>query len=297
MDASQRAQFNALRQLLPDCLLADQVRIGTHLQRAVRERRGLSLDRWLQQAQRSATARRDRGKVLQHVSYPEELPISSHRDLIVEAIRAHPVVVIAGETGSGKTTQIPKMCLEAVLGLRARVGCTQPRRVAAQAVSRRIAEELRVEWGREVGCKIRFSDRSSLETSIKMLTDGILLAEVQRDPLLAEYEAILIDEAHERSLNIDFLLGYPFASANNCVISYLVNRLYFSLLCLIILLIAITVLPVIPNARNQICFRFRNLDINKKPAVLPVLIFPSKDFAFADYFTFKSNCRYFQILS
>src|SRR6185369_4340494 len=103
--------------------------------------------------------------------------------------------------------QIPKMCLEAGLGIEAKIGCTQPRRIAALSISRRIAEELGVSWSREVGCKIRFDDRSSPETYIKLMTDGILLAETQSDPLLAEYNAIIIDEAHERSLNIDFLLG------------------------------------------------------------------------------------------
>ncbi len=117
-------------------------------------------------------------------------------------------MVIAGETGSGKTTQIPKMCLEAGLGIEAKIGCTQPRRVAALSISRRIAEELNVNWGREVGCTIRFDDRSSAQTYIKLMTDGILLAETQGDPLLSEYNCIIIDEAHERSLNIDFLLGY-----------------------------------------------------------------------------------------
>src|SRR6185369_9853993 len=105
-------------------------------------------------------------------------------------------------------TQIPKMCLEAGLGIEAKIGCTQPRRIAALSISRRIAEELEVSWGSEVGCKIRFDDRSSPRTFIKLMTDGILLAEMQGDPDLSEYNAIIIDEAHERSLNIDFLLGH-----------------------------------------------------------------------------------------
>ena len=142
------------------------------------------------------------------IAYPLELPITARKDEIVAAIRAHQVVVIAGETGSGKTTQIPKMCLEAGLGIEAKIGCTQPRRVAALSISRRIAEELNVGWGREVGCKIRFDDRSGAQTYIKLMTDGILLAETQGDPDLAEYNAIILDEAHERSLNIDFLLGH-----------------------------------------------------------------------------------------
>src|SRR5882672_12157331 len=100
------------------------------------------------------------------------------------------------------------MCLEVGLGIEAKIGCTQPRRVAALSISRRIAEELNVTWGREVGCKIRFDDRSGAQTYIKLMTDGILLAETQGDPTLAEYNAIILDEAHERSLNIDFLLGY-----------------------------------------------------------------------------------------
>jgi len=124
------------------------------------------------------------------------------------AIQAHQVVILAGETGSGKTTQIPKMCLAAGQGLRGRIACTQPRRVAALSISRRVAEELGVEWGREVGCKVRFSDQTSPQTVIKFLTDGMLLAEVQSDPQLRAYDTIILDEAHERSLNIDFLLGH-----------------------------------------------------------------------------------------
>ena len=124
------------------------------------------------------------------------------------AIQAHQVVILAGETGSGKTTQIPKMCLAAGQGVRGRIACTQPRRVAALSISRRVAEELGVEWGREVGCKVRFSDQTSPQTVIKFLTDGMLLAEVQGDPQLRAYDTIILDEAHERSLNIDFLLGH-----------------------------------------------------------------------------------------
>ena len=141
-------------------------------------------------------------------TFPPELPISQRADEIIEALRTHPVVVVAGETGSGKTTQLPKMCLAAGLGIAGKIACTQPRRVAALSVSKRIAQELNVPWGREVGAKIRFTDRTGPETLIKMMTDGMLLAEVQADPELSEYDAILVDEAHERSLNIDFLLGY-----------------------------------------------------------------------------------------
>lgn len=142
------------------------------------------------------------------LDFPPALPISARAEEIVAAIQAHPVVILAGETGSGKTTQIPKMCLAAGRGTRGRIGCTQPRRVAALSISRRVAEELGVSWGREVGCKIRFNDQTTPATVIKFLTDGMLLAEVQGDPLLREYDTIIIDEAHERSLNIDFLLGH-----------------------------------------------------------------------------------------
>ena len=202
-----------LRELLPRCLLPDQIRLGHALRRARVEASragggGLPVARWLSEARASAATRERREAVLRRVAYPEALPITARREEIVAAIRVHPVVVVAGETGSGKTTQLPKMCLEAGLGLRARIGCTQPRRVAALSISRRLAEELEVKWGVEVGCKIRFADDTRPETAVKVMTDGILLAELQGDPMLAEYEALIIDEAHERSLNIDFLLGY-----------------------------------------------------------------------------------------
>ena len=168
----------------------------------------MPFSRWLAEARASIKLRDARRSILQFLDYPEALPITAARDQIVDAIRKHPVVVVAGETGSGKTTQLPKMCLEAGLGMRARIGCTQPRRLAAQSISRRLAEELQVNWGREVGCKVRFDDQTSPETSVKLMTDGMLLAEIQSDPLLTDYEAVIVDEAHERSLNIDFLLGY-----------------------------------------------------------------------------------------
>jgi ATP-dependent helicase HrpA len=142
------------------------------------------------------------------LAFPPELPISSRADEIVAAITEHRVVVLAGETGSGKTTQIPKLCLAAGRGGRGRIACTQPRRVAALSVSRRVAEEMGVRWGGPVGCKVRFEDRTSRGTVVKFMTDGMLLAEVQADPALREYDTLIIDEAHERSLNIDFLLGH-----------------------------------------------------------------------------------------
>lgn len=142
------------------------------------------------------------------VDFPPELPIAVRAAEITAAIQAHPVIVLAGETGSGKSTQVPKMCLAAGRGAAGRIACTQPRRVAALSVSRRVAEELGVRWGREVGCKVRFSDETTPATCIKFLTDGMLLSEAQGDPLLREYDTIIVDEAHERSLNIDFLLGH-----------------------------------------------------------------------------------------
>ncbi len=142
------------------------------------------------------------------LEFPPELPISVRAEEITAAIQAHQVIILAGETGSGKTTQIPKMCFAAGRGVQGRIACTQPRRVAALSISRRVAEELGVAWGREVGCKIRFNDQTTPATVVKFLTDGMLLAEVQGDPMLREYDTLIIDEAHERSLNIDFLLGH-----------------------------------------------------------------------------------------
>ncbi len=141
-------------------------------------------------------------------NYPKELPVVEHRDEILAAIREHPVVVVVSETGSGKTTQLPKMVAEALGQDGGRIGCTQPRRIAAASVSKRVAEELKVPLGDFVGYQVRFEDRTSRETRIKFMTDGILLAETQGDRDLLQYEALIIDEAHERSLNIDFLLGY-----------------------------------------------------------------------------------------
>ncbi len=206
-------RIEQLKALLPQCLLHDWVRLGSRLVRLLRDRHhpdkhDVLLQRILEEVRASIALREARRINVPRVTYPPDLPITARKDEIVAAIRNNQVVVIAGETGSGKTTQIPKMCLEAGLGIGAMIGCTQPRRVAALSISQRIAEELNVPWGREVGCKIRFDDRSGAHTYIKLMTDGILLAETQGDPTLADYSAIILDEAHERSLNIDFLLGY-----------------------------------------------------------------------------------------
>jgi ATP-dependent helicase HrpA len=209
----QDARVEEIRRLLPQAMLPDWVRLGGRMVRLLRDRlhpqaHAAVLERIHAQVTASVALREQRAQNVPRITYPQDLPITARKDDIVAAIRARQVVIVAGETGSGKTTQLPKMCLEAGLGIEAKIGCTQPRRVAALSISRRIAEELNVNWGREVGCKIRFDDRSSPQTYIKLMTDGILLAETQGDPLLSEYNCIIIDEAHERSLNIDFLLGY-----------------------------------------------------------------------------------------
>ena len=141
------------------------------------------------------------------VSYPPLLPVSARRDDLLAAIRDHQVVVVAGETGSGKTTQLPKLCLELGRGVRGAIAHTQPRRIAARTVAQRIADELDVPLGGAVGYAVRFDDRGSEDTLVRLVTDGLLLAEIRRDPLLRRYDTVIVDEAHERSLNIDFLLG------------------------------------------------------------------------------------------
>ncbi|MGL5201572.1 MAG: DEAD/DEAH box helicase, partial [Aeromonas veronii] len=142
------------------------------------------------------------------VTYPDNLPVSQKQAEIAKAIQEHQVVIIAGETGSGKTTQIPKICLALGRGVKGFIGHTQPRRLAARTVAARIAEEMESELGHYVGYKVRFTDQVSEQTHIKLMTDGILLAEIQNDRMLTQYDTIIIDEAHERSLNIDFILGY-----------------------------------------------------------------------------------------
>ena len=156
----------------------------------------------------SAARRGERTTHLPKPEFPPELPVNQRRDEIIEAIGKHQVVIVCGETGSGKTTQLPKLCLELGRGAAGLIGHTQPRRIAARATASRIAQELKSELGQHVGYKIRFTDRLGPDSYIKLMTDGILLAETQGDPLLSAYDTLIIDEAHERSLNIDFLLGY-----------------------------------------------------------------------------------------
>jgi ATP-dependent helicase HrpA len=170
-------------------------------------RRGRGVERHEVRRLDPAEVERRRGLV-PALTYPDELPVSQRRDDIAAAIRDHQVVVVAGETGSGKTTQLPKICLELGRGVHGRIGHTQPRRIAARSVAERIAEEVARPLGETVGYQVRFSDHSSRDTLVKVMTDGILLAELQRDRMLSAYDTIIVDEAHERSLNIDFLLGY-----------------------------------------------------------------------------------------
>src|SRR6202161_685153 len=159
-------------------------------------------------AQALAGLRAARRAAMPPISYPPELPVSQRKDEILRAIRDHQVVIIAGETGSGKTTQIPKICLELGRGVAGQIGHTQPRRLAARTVAERIAEDLGSPLGETVGYKVRFTDVSADDTLVKLMTDGILLTELTRDRQLSRYDTLIIDEAHERSLNIDFILGY-----------------------------------------------------------------------------------------
>src|SRR5580693_300166 len=159
-------------------------------------------------AQALAGLRAARRAAMPPISYPPELPVSQRKDEILRAIRDHQVVIIAGETSSGKTTQIPKICLELGRGVAGQIGHTQPRRLAARTVAERIAEELGSPLGETVGYKVRFTDVSADDTLVKLMTDGILLTELSRDRQLSRYDTLIIDEAHERSLNIDFILGY-----------------------------------------------------------------------------------------
>ncbi|MBF6329652.1 ATP-dependent RNA helicase HrpA [Nocardia transvalensis] len=198
------AHSRELRTRLADLSIRDEHRLRRRLDKARGGDIG-TLEAEISAAERRIEARR---AAVPAIRYPEQLPVSARRDDIAAAIAAHQVVVIAGETGSGKTTQIPKICLELGRGIRGTIGHTQPRRLAARTVAERIAEELGTELGDVVGYTVRFTDLASERTLVKLMTDGILLAEIQRDRLLRRYDTIIIDEAHERSLNIDFLLGY-----------------------------------------------------------------------------------------
>jgi ATP-dependent helicase HrpA len=202
----------ALRARLPELMLHDQRRLGRRIDRAAALRdtgaREQALGQVLAELEAASARVEARRRAGPGISYPPELPVSQLKDKIAEVIRDHQVVIIAGETGSGKTTQLPKICLELGRGVTGQIGHTQPRRIAARAVAERIAHELGTELGTSVGYKVRFADTSSDDTMVKVMTDGILLAEMQRDRQLLRYDTLIIDEAHERSLNIDFILGY-----------------------------------------------------------------------------------------
>ncbi|WP_405750912.1 ATP-dependent RNA helicase HrpA [Streptomyces sp. NBC_00012] len=205
--------FADLQNRLGEISLRDAHRLGRRLEGARRirkpEARQSVLDEIAAEAGKAAERLSLRAARMPALSYPEQLPVSQKKDEILEAIRDHQVVIVAGETGSGKTTQIPKICMELGRGVRGMIGHTQPRRIAARTVAERVADELKTPLGEAVGWKVRFTDQVNPDaTFVKLMTDGILLAEIQTDRELRAYDTIIIDEAHERSLNIDFLLGY-----------------------------------------------------------------------------------------
>jgi ATP-dependent helicase HrpA len=198
---------------LTELSLRDAHRLGRRLEGARKIRKPEARDAVLAEIEaevgKAEVRMAERRSRVPAIGYPEQLPVSQKKDAIAAAIRDHQVVIVAGETGSGKTTQIPKICLELGRGVRGMIGHTQPRRIAARTVAERVAEELKTPLGESVGWKVRFTDQVNPDaTFIKLMTDGILLAEIQTDRELRAYDTIIIDEAHERSLNIDFLLGY-----------------------------------------------------------------------------------------
>ena len=208
-------QFKRLNSMLPESMPADRVQAIRRLKKARQLlKKGTAkkkikdiLDVIETQSKASIQKKILRKERLPSITAVPSLPISKKQNEIIQAIQDHQVIIIAGETGSGKTTQIPKYCLEAGRGIQGMIGCTQPRRIAAITVSNRIAEEMGETIGQSIGYKIRFKDQTRPDTYIKIMTDGILLAETQGDPYLNMYDTIIVDEAHERSLNIDFVLG------------------------------------------------------------------------------------------
>jgi ATP-dependent helicase HrpA len=210
---SQPKQFRLLESQLMDAVASrDLFRLKQQLKKIQQslkasEENLSGWNRWVTAATKSNSWVETRAASFPQISYPD-LPVCGRADEIRDLIRDNQVVVIAGETGSGKTTQLPKICLEAGCGRRGIIGHTQPRRIAARSVASRLAEELKTTLGDKVGYQVRFADQTNRNTLIKLMTDGILLAEIQRDRFLSHYDTIIIDEAHERSLNIDFLLGY-----------------------------------------------------------------------------------------
>jgi ATP-dependent helicase HrpA len=212
METAVSTSLADLRARLPQLTQQDQLRLRRRADQAAGLRdeaaRGRAFGQLLADLDRAEAVVARRRAAVPVISYPPELPISQKKDEIAAALRDHQVIVVAGETGSGKTTQLPKICLELGRGITGQIGHTQPRRIAARTVAERIATELGTELGSAVGYQVRFTDRSSDETLVKVMTDGILLTEMQRDRRLLRYDTLIIDEAHERSLNIDFILGY-----------------------------------------------------------------------------------------
>src|SRR4051794_24080014 len=200
-----KPELAALRPLLDETLLKDRRALLRALERVEGE---AALAQWRVRMDAARSRYAARAARVPEIRIDESLPIAAKTDEIVRLIRERQVIVLAGETGSGKTTQLPKLCLAAGRGVAGRIGCTQPRRVAARSVARRVASELGTEVGGLVGYQVRFAERTGEGTLIKFMTNGILLAETQGDPWLNRYDTLIIDEAHERSLNIDFLLGY-----------------------------------------------------------------------------------------
>jgi ATP-dependent helicase HrpA len=203
---------SGLRARLPELMPRDERRISRRLDgiRKIKnaEVRQARIDEIAAEVDKAVGRVAARAAAVPAITYPDELPISQRRADIAKAIADHQVVIVAGETGSGKTTQLPKICLELGRGVRGMIGHTQPRRIAARTVAERISDELDVKLGDAVGWKVRFTDDVSDRTYVKLMTDGILLAELQSDRMLRQYDTLIIDEAHERSLNIDFILGY-----------------------------------------------------------------------------------------
>lgn len=204
----QTAELSALRKQLKTCLKADYFRLQRQLNQLSNKPDEKRRASFVERIKASQAKRQLRLSQNPHLEYPEDLPVSERRQEILEAIQKHQIIFVCGETGSGKTTQLPKICLEAGRGREGMIGHTQPRRLAALAVASRVAEEMKSELGQLVGYKVRFSDQVSDHSLVKVMTDGILLAEIQQDRWLNQYDTLIIDEAHERSLNIDFLLGY-----------------------------------------------------------------------------------------
>ncbi|ENV2992490.1 ATP-dependent RNA helicase HrpA [Vibrio vulnificus] len=213
--SEQKAQANSaasLRKALSQCLIKDRFRLSKRIAGASKinkeSARNAVFDEIALDIAKSMMEVEQRSRHQPKIEYPEILPVSQNKDDIADAIAHHQVVIVAGETGSGKTTQLPKICAELGRGKFGLIGHTQPRRLAARSVANRIAEEMETQLGDFVGYKVRFNDQISENTQIKLMTDGILLAEIQHDRFLNQYDTIIIDEAHERSLNIDFILGY-----------------------------------------------------------------------------------------